>query len=177
MVTRCRTISLIKSIDTTSVTLMDWRESGRTMLHAGETPHSSSLLSLVRGKGLNPDAASSCNTIIRDNRPGPGDAHGCPYRDFPTEKLRATLNDFYGIGFRSDDMEEIIRAAEGQHYHVACTRVFEITHGERGLTDGDSVTHPNQYAARSKELECEKEEESRARPHGTDEAAPMAVDG
>jgi DNA primase large subunit len=45
------------------------------------------------------------------------------------------------------------------HYHVACTRVFEITHtalgvkkGE-GVGGGESVTHPNQYAARSMELE------------------------
>lgn len=38
---------------------------------------------------------------------------------------------------------------------MACTRVFEITHGVRqgeGIGDGESVTHPNQYAARSREL-------------------------
>lgn len=42
------------------------------------------------------------------------------------------------------------------HYHVACTRVFEITHGLKsgeGVGDGVSVTHPNEYVARSRELE------------------------
>lgn len=56
-------------------------------------------------------------------------------------------------------MEEILRAADNQHFHIACTRVFECTHGGRGLADGDSVTHPNQYAARSRELEKERAEE------------------
>lgn len=157
--------------------LMDWKENGKTMSLAGEFIYSSLISSALKEKRAKSHAGHSCNTIIRDNRPGPGDAHGCPYRDFPTEKLRPTLNDFYGIGFKSDDMEEILRAAEKQHYHVACTRTFEITHGGCGLADGDSVTHPNQYAARSRELECEKEEESRAEPNGTDEAAPMVVDG
>lgn len=45
------------------------------------------------------------------------------------------------------------------HYHVACTRVFEITHASAGVKKGDgigegeSVTHPNQYAAKSIEIE------------------------
>lgn len=47
------------------------------------------------------------------------------------------------------------------HFHVACTRVFEITHSSFGVKKGEgvgsgnvseSVTHPNQYAARSMEL-------------------------
>lgn len=42
-------------------------------------------------------------------------------------------------------------------YHTACTRVFEVTHGSCGVKKGDGlngehVTHPNQYAARSREL-------------------------
>lgn len=121
----------------------------------------------------------SCNTIIRENRPGPGDAHGCPFRDFPTEKLRTTLNDFYGIGYQSSDMEEILRAADSQHYHVACTRVFECTHGGRGLSDGDSVTHPNQYAARSRELEKNMEEAavaSKQEPEVMDGPESMIID-
>ena len=49
------------------------------------------------------------------------------------------------------------------HFHVACTRVFEITHGRQGVKKGEgvgggeSVTHPNQYTARSRELEKAKE--------------------
>lgn len=121
-------------------------------------------------------AARNCNTIIRENRPGPGDAHGCPFRDFPTDKLRTTLNDYYGIEYRSNEMEEILRAADSQHFHVACTRVFECTHGGRGLADGESVTHPNQYAARSRELEKDKEEGALSSTVVSDGPAPMNVD-
>lgn len=45
---------------------------------------------------------------------------------------------------------------------MACTRVFEITHnlfgvkkGE-GVGAGECVTHPNQYVAKSRELERAK---------------------
>lgn len=56
------------------------------------------------------------------------------------------------------DLPEIITAAKGGHYHVACTRMFEITHGGQvkkgeGVGGGESVTHPNQYTAKSRELE------------------------
>jgi DNA primase large subunit len=48
-----------------------------------------------------------------------------------------------------------MHAVKSNHYHVACTRVYEITHklnkGE-GL-DGESVSHPNLYATKSRELE------------------------
>ena len=52
-------------------------------------------------------------------------------------------------------MGEISHLVKGQHYHVACTRVWEISHGVKkgaGL-DGESVVHPNLYAAKSREFE------------------------
>ena len=48
-----------------------------------------------------------------------------------------------------------MNAVKQEHYHVACTKVFEVTHGiprGQGL-EGESVTHPNQYAAKSREIE------------------------
>ncbi len=62
-------------------------------------------------------------------------------------------------GLTSADLPEIMGTVKAGHYHVACTRVFEITHSAQGVKKGvgvgggDSVTHPNQYAARSRELE------------------------
>ena len=41
---------------------------------------------------------------------------------------------------------------------MACTRVFEITHARQGVKKGEgvgggeSVTHPNQYAQRSRDI-------------------------
>lgn len=61
-----------------------------------------------------------------------------------------------------------MRTVKEGHYHVACTRVFEITHASRGVKkgegigDGDSVIHPNQYAARSIELEKLRREDAMA---------------
>ena len=54
-------------------------------------------------------------------------------------------------------MREILDSVKGSHYHVACTRVFEATHGLKkgeGLgKDAESVSHPNKYADASRELE------------------------
>ena len=50
-----------------------------------------------------------------------------------------------------DEQTEIVQAAKAGHYHVACTRLFEITHAQQGVQRGDglgqgeSVSHPNRY--------------------------------
>lgn len=52
-------------------------------------------------------------------------------------------------------LPEINKYVKEGHYHVACTRVFEITHNVRkgdGVDAGESVTHPNKYVQRSREL-------------------------
>lgn len=57
------------------------------------------------------------------------------------------------------DLPEIVNAVKASHFHVACTKVFEVTHGipKGGGLDGESVTHPNQYAAKSREIERTKD--------------------
>jgi DNA primase large subunit len=69
------------------------------------------------------------------------------------------LLSYSGQGLKAGDLPEIMNLVKSGHYHVACTRVFEITHagygvkkGE-GIGGGESITHPNQYASRSRELE------------------------
>ena len=74
---------------------------------------------------------------------------------------------YSGQGLSTAHLPEIVSIVKAGHYHVACTRVFEITHAAQGVSknegigQGESVTHPNQYAARSIELEKQmlKEEE------------------
>lgn len=95
-----------------------------------------------------------------NDQPSSGDSHGCPYRHFSPDNLQTALLSMYsGQGLTSADLPEIMQIVKGGHYHVACTRVFEITHAkygikkDNGVGDGESVTHPNQYAARSRELE------------------------
>lgn len=94
------------------------------------------------------------------DQPGTQDSHGCPYRHFAPDNLQTALLTMYSPqGLSSGDIPEIMAIVKAGHYHVACTRVFEITHSARGVKKGEgvgggeSVTHPNQYAARSRELE------------------------
>jgi DNA primase large subunit len=60
----------------------------------------------------------------------------------------------------SAEQREIMEAVKSQHYHVACTRLFELTHRDQGVKKGDgigpggeSVSHPNLYTERSRQLE------------------------
>jgi DNA primase large subunit len=86
--------------------------------------------------------------------------HSCPYRFFSKENLpTALLSAYSSQGLSSNDLPEIMELVKKSHFHVACTRVFEITHSRFGIRNGEgvggneSVTHPNQYAAKSIELE------------------------
>lgn len=87
-----------------------------------------------------------------------GDSHGCPFRHFSPDRLQTYLQNTYHLN--GLDMQEILTQVKGSHYHVACTRVFEITHsgaggvkkGE-GVGGGESVDHPNKWFDRSWELE------------------------
>lgn len=62
-------------------------------------------------------------------------------------------------GLTAGHLPEIMQTVNAGHYHVACTRVFEITHASQGVKKGEgigggeSVTHPNQYASKSRALE------------------------
>lgn len=58
----------------------------------------------------------------------------------------------------SSDIKEIVKAAKDGHYHISCTRVFELQHQRLGvhkgdgLGGGDSVDHPNRYFDKSRQL-------------------------
>ncbi|KAF9453209.1 DNA primase, large subunit [Macrolepiota fuliginosa MF-IS2] len=108
--------------------------------------------------------AKSCLQILT---PGPSDV-GCPYRHFSSENLQTALLSMYSQqGLKSADLPEIMATVDAGHYHVACTRVFEMTHAPHGVAKGEgigggeSVTHPNQYAARSMELAKVKNEDDK----------------
>ena len=116
---------------------------------------------------------NSCVQILTGEAPGTGEAHGCPYRHFSEDNLTSALLSTYSSqGLTTSHFPEIMEAVKSKHYHVACTRVFEITHAKDGVKKGEgvgageSVTHPNQYAARSRELEKARLETSKGQPDG-----------
>ncbi|KAJ7046717.1 eukaryotic and archaeal DNA primase, large subunit-domain-containing protein [Mycena alexandri] len=106
--------------------------------------------------------AKNCQQILTS-----GGDPGCPYRHFSPENLQSALLSTYGpLGLTSSDVPEVMATVKGGHFHVACTRVFEMTHSSSGVKKGDgvgsgeSVTHPNQYAAKSMELAKAQEEKA-----------------
>ena len=69
------------------------------------------------------------------------------------------LSMYSSQGLTEADLPEIMNTVRNKAYHVACTRIYEITHARQnvrkgdGIGSGESVTHPNQYAAASRALE------------------------
>ncbi|KAI0006096.1 DNA primase large subunit [Russula compacta] len=104
--------------------------------------------------------AKSCQQILMNDQPGASDSHGCPYRHFSPDNLQTALLSMYSSqGLTEADLPEIMNTVRAKAYHVACTRVYEITHATQkvrkgdGIGSGETVTHPNQYAAASRALE------------------------
>ncbi|KAF2747604.1 DNA primase, large subunit [Sporormia fimetaria CBS 119925] len=107
-----------------------------------------------RGRGYTP---YSCAKLLTEPLPGPGQAHGCPYRVFNVENLTGMLQRM-GVGDK-----EVLRGVKEdvgkQRYHVACNRVFEWSHkreiekvrkeGSWSAADLDTIVHPNTYFKRS----------------------------
>ncbi|KAL1808824.1 hypothetical protein ACET3Z_025814 [Daucus carota] len=87
----------------------------------------------------------SCQKII-SSTPGVGDHHGCPYRHFSEENLRAALGK---MGVSSRALEDVIDKARNRHYQLACTLTFEAVHNS---SCDAGVNHPNQYFSDSQSI-------------------------
>ncbi|BEI91672.1 uncharacterized protein CcaverHIS019_0404920 [Cutaneotrichosporon cavernicola] len=102
----------------------------------------------------------SCQQILTSNQPGTQDSHGCPFRHFSPDNLTSFLLSTYPQLERgSPEMKDIMDSVKGSAYHVACTRLFEVTRGIKkgeGVGGGESVTHPNKFTAQSQEIEKER---------------------
>ena len=123
-----------------------------------------------RGNGYSP---FSCQKILTEHPPGPGEAHGCPYRHFSVDNLTALLQN---VGVKD---QEVLRGVkedkEKMKFHLACNRyvsfsvglgfkaddgrVFEYAHkqeikkvkddGTWGAAQLETIVHPNEYFKRS----------------------------
>lgn len=86
----------------------------------------------------------TCMKCIAAN-PGNGEHHGCPFKTFGEEGLRAALS---RMSIKPAKVNEIVEKAKGQHYQLACGMTFEATH--EGKTIDAGVQHPNQYFQESR---------------------------
>ena len=158
------TTNSTRNTSTTSVIHMVWREGGQTTPRRGQSECVSYLAQF-------PEYGVSCQQLLVAE----SSAHGCPYRYFSPENLQTALLSAYSSeGLTANDLPEIMSIVNSRHYHVACTRVFEITHSKHGVKKGEgvgggeSVTHPNQYATRSMELDKAKKESVKTEPAAMD---------
>ncbi|KAL2263291.1 hypothetical protein VTK26DRAFT_7481 [Humicola hyalothermophila] len=99
----------------------------------------------------------SCQKILTEHAPGPGEAHGCPYRHFSLENLTTLLR---GVGVTDRAVLQGVKEdKESQKFHMACNRVFEHLHKtelKKAKDDGimsasqlETIVHPNEYFKRS----------------------------
>lgn len=94
-----------------------------------------------------------CQAIISGKPPGPGESHGCPFKHFNESHLLSSLTSTYNLN--NLDTKEILGYVKSNHFHLACTRVFELQHRVEkgsGIGEGDSVDHPNRYFEASRKL-------------------------
>lgn len=90
----------------------------------------------------------SCAKVIA-SIPGPGDSHGCPFRQLPQPALHLLLQSHQ---LPPQTVNDIAEKAKGGHYGVACTRLFEATRKEgeevEGMEGGvlmEGIEHPNRW--------------------------------
>jgi DNA primase large subunit len=122
-----------------------------------------------RGRGYSP---YSCQKLLTEPLPGPGQQHGCPYRTYSPDNLVSLLR---GMNVSDETTLKGVRDDVGkQRYHVACNRVFEYKHKreiERAKNMGwgpqelDTILHPNTYFKRSYELK-HLDDADAAKPEG-----------
>lgn len=107
-----------------------------------------------RGRGYTP---YSCQKLLTEALPGPGQSHGCPYRTFAPDNLVSLLQRV-GVQDR-ETLSGVKEDVKKMRYHVACNRVFESVHkreikrvkddGSWGASELDTIVHPNTYFKRS----------------------------
>ncbi|PHH69373.1 hypothetical protein CDD83_5756 [Cordyceps sp. RAO-2017] len=107
-----------------------------------------------RGGGYSP---FSCQKILTEHPPGPGEAHGCPYRHFSMENLTTLLHEM-GVSDRAV-LQGVREDKASQKFHMACNRVFDFLHkaeikkakDEAIMTSNqlETMVHPNEYFKRS----------------------------
>lgn len=70
-----------------------------------------------------------------------GVVHGCPYKSFDTDSVRAALD---RLRIEPDKVRAAVGKMQGGHYQLACAAAWEGAHGCECVT---GINHPNQVQA------------------------------
>lgn len=105
----------------------------------------------------------SYKTILSKPRPGRGDYHGCPLRDWSPEKITSEL---LKMNLTRNEIASVLDSCEQGSYLIANTKIFNYTHNipEDDITSQEVIDHPNLYFDRSRQLE-KKEQRLRTVPN------------
>jgi DNA primase large subunit len=87
----------------------------------------------------------SCLTLVAAV-PGAGEVHGCPYRTFGEDALRAALGRMEVAPAKA---EEAVGKARAGHFQLACAAAWE---GKMGCACDTGINHPNQYYEESRKV-------------------------
>ena len=82
----------------------------------------------------------SCRKIILGTPPASGDQHGCPFKHWDENRVRAKLGK---MKVATRDIKAIMEAKKRKH-QLACRRHFEVTHPKADTTNVP-IGHPNEY--------------------------------
>jgi len=107
----------------------------------------------------------SCLKIIMST-PGAGEHHGCPYRTFSEENLRAALR---GMKLVPAAVADVLDKVRGKHHQLACGVAFAASHG--GCECDAGVQHPNGYFDASRAVFAAQRKEAPALPAPAEAAA------
>lgn len=94
--------------------------------------------------------AYGCYKIIMDFAPGPGDAHGCPFKHSSKEDLASLMSDL-----SVTDRNDVVSLAKSHNYQLACQKHFELTHPASRAADlavAGVGNHPNAYFKASRKF-------------------------
>lgn len=86
-------------------------------------------------------SAYSCSRIINGDPPGPGDVHGCPFRNMQGNNLITMLK---RKGIEEEKITEILTKVESKNYTNACKIYFCSKHPDSPVPV-DDIYHPNQF--------------------------------
>ncbi|XP_054283942.1 DNA primase large subunit-like [Macrosteles quadrilineatus] len=79
-----------------------------------------------------------------------GDQHGCPFKHNDVSTIRLQLNQ---SNVPAADVQETVDLINRGHYQLACTKYFELTHGQ---PPERLINHPNQYFEDSQNVKSGK---------------------
>jgi DNA primase large subunit len=96
----------------------------------------------------------SCLKVITST-PGAGEHHGCPYRTFSEDNLRAALR---GMKLSAPAVADVLDKVRGKHHQLACGVAFAATHG--GCECDTGVQHPNGYFEASRKLHASQRKDA-----------------